>query len=155
MNRKSQFLSNPKERQYQRMFKLLHNCTHFTCEESKAQHPPNQASILREHPDVQAWFRKGRRTRDQVANIHWIIGKKAREFQKKSTSASLTALKPLTVWITTVDNSSRDWNNRSSYLPPAKPVCSSRSNKNQTWNDELVQNWERSMSKLYIVTMLI
>ena len=49
---------------------------------------------------VQAGFRKGRGTRDQFANIHWII-KKAREFQKKIYSASLTTLKPLTVWITT------------------------------------------------------
>ena len=44
-------------------------------------------------------FRKGRRTRDQIANICWII-EKSREFQKKSTSASLTMQKPLTVWIT-------------------------------------------------------
>ena len=48
--------------------------------------------------DVQAAFRKGRGTRDQIANIHWIIGK-AREFQK--TSALLTMPKYLTVWITT------------------------------------------------------
>ena len=55
-----------------------------------------------ELPDVQAGFRKGRRTRDEIANIPWIV-KKAREFQKKkkSISASLTTLKPLTVWITT------------------------------------------------------
>ena len=51
-------------------------------------------------PDVQAGFRKGRGTRDQVANTHWII-EKAREFQKKNISASLTTPKPLTVWITT------------------------------------------------------
>ena len=50
--------------------------------------------------DVQARFRKGRGTRDQIANIHRII-KKAREFQKTSTSALLTMPKPLTVWITT------------------------------------------------------
>ena len=49
-----------------------------------------------EIPDVQAGFRKGRGTRDQIANIHWII-EKAREFQKKSTSALLTTPKPLTV----------------------------------------------------------
>ena len=55
----------------------------------------------RELPDVQAGFRKGRGTRDQTANIHWII-QKAREFQKKnkSISALLTMPKPLTVWIT-------------------------------------------------------
>ena len=56
----------------------------------------------RELPDVQAGFRKGRGTRDQIANIHWIT-EKPREFQKFCflTSASMTTLKPLTVWITT------------------------------------------------------
>ena len=54
-----------------------------------------------EIPDIQAGFRKGRGTRDQIAYICWII-KKAREFQKKkSISALLTMPKPLTVWITT------------------------------------------------------
>ena len=61
-----------------------------------------QQFMNHEIPDVQAVFRKGRGTRDQTANIHWII-EKAREFQgkKKSTSASLTMPKSLTVWITT------------------------------------------------------
>ena len=54
-----------------------------------------------ELPDVQAGFRKGRGTRDQIANIFWII-EKVREFQKTSTSALLTLPKPLTVWITTI-----------------------------------------------------
>ena len=53
-----------------------------------------------ELPYVQTGFRKGRGARDQVANIRWII-EKAKKFQKTSTSASLTTLKPLTVWITT------------------------------------------------------
>ena len=57
-----------------------------------------QQYVNQELPDVQAGFRKGRGIRDQIANIHWII---ATEFQKTSTSASFTALKPLTVWITT------------------------------------------------------
>ena len=59
-----------------------------------------QQYVICEIPDVQAGFRKGRGTRDQIANIRWII-KKAIEFQKKSTSALLTILKPLTVRITT------------------------------------------------------
>ena len=59
-----------------------------------------QQYVNRELPDVQAGFRKGRGTRDQIANIRWII-EKAREFQKKSTSALLTTPKLLTVWITT------------------------------------------------------
>ena len=52
-----------------------------------------------ELPDIQAGFRKGR-IRDKIANICWLI-EKVREFQKTSTTASLTMLKPLTVWITT------------------------------------------------------
>ena len=58
-----------------------------------------QQYMNREFPDVQAGFRKGKGTKDQIANIHWII-KKAREFQKMSISALLTMPKPLTVWIT-------------------------------------------------------
>ena len=59
-----------------------------------------QQYVNHENPDVQAGFRKGRGTRDQIANIHWII-EKAREFQKKTLiSALLTMPKPLTVWIT-------------------------------------------------------
>ena len=49
--------------------------------------------------DVQAEFIKSRGTRDQIANICWII-EKAREFQKTSNSASLTMIKPLSMWIT-------------------------------------------------------
>ena len=48
-------------------------------------------------PDVQAGFRKGRGTRDQIAKIHWII----EIARKASISALLTTPKPLTVWITT------------------------------------------------------
>ena len=58
-----------------------------------------QQYVNHELPDVQAGFRKGRGTRDQIANIHWII-QKAREAQKNTYSASLTMPKPLTVWIT-------------------------------------------------------
>ena len=53
-----------------------------------------------ELPDVQAGFRKGRRTRDQIANIHWII-EKAREFQKSIYFCFIDYAKALTVWTTT------------------------------------------------------
>ena len=52
-------------------------------------------------PDVPAGFRKGRRTRDQTANIHWITEKQENS-RKTPTSASLTTLKPLNVWITSI-----------------------------------------------------
>ena len=68
-----------------------------------------QQYMNRELPDVQAGFRKGSGTRDQIANIRWIM-EKAREFQKTSTSASLTMPKPLTVWITiNCGKSSKRW----------------------------------------------
>ena len=85
-----------------------------------------QQDVNRELPDVQAGFREGRGTRDQLANICWII-KKSREFQKKS--ALLIMPKPLTVWITTnCGNTSRDGNIRPPDLPLEKPICRSGSN---------------------------
>ena len=59
-----------------------------------------QQYVNYELPDVQVGFRKGRGTRDQIANIRWII-KKAREFQKNIYSALLTTPKPLIACITT------------------------------------------------------
>ena len=72
-------------------------------------------------------------------------------------SALLITPKPLTVWITEpVENSSRDGNIRPPYLSPEKPVCRSRTNSyNWTWKSKLVPNWERGMSRLYGVTLLI
>jgi len=58
-----------------------------------------QQYVNRELPDVQAGFRKGRGTRDQIANICWIM-KKQKSSRKTSISALLTIPKPLTMWIT-------------------------------------------------------
>ena len=70
-----------------------------------------------ELPDVQAEFRKGRGTRDQILNIHWIT-EKARRLQKKtSTSALLTTPKPLTVWIT------KNWKILREMGIPDHPTC--------------------------------
>ena len=95
------FHCNPKERQCQRMMKLPHKIA-FISHASKVMLKILQARIQQyvnhELPDVQAGFRKDRGTRDQIANIRWLI-EKAREFQKTST-ALLTTPKPLTVWIT-------------------------------------------------------
>ena len=99
------FHSNPKERQCQRMFKLPYNCTHLTLILllSKVMLKILQARLQQyvncELPDIQAGFRKGRGTRDQIANTHWII-KKQESSRKTSISALLTMPKPLTVWIT-------------------------------------------------------
>ena len=65
------------------MVKLLYNCAHLTWEQGYAQNPSSQASAVCEWrtPDVPTGFRKGRGTKDQIANIYWII-EKATEFQK-------------------------------------------------------------------------
>ena len=87
-----------------------------------------QQYVNSELPDVQAGFRKGRGTRDQIVNICWII-KKGREFQKNIYFCLWTSPKPLTVWITTnCGNSLRDRNIRPPDLPPEKSVCRSRCN---------------------------
>ena len=86
-----------------------------------------QQYVNHELPDVQGGFRKGRGTRDQIANICWIM-EKAREFQKNINFCFLDYAKALTVWITTVENSERDGNTRLPDLPLDKPICRSGSN---------------------------
>ena len=89
---KVRFHSNPKERQCQRMLKLPQNCTRLTGKVMlKILQARLQQYVNHELPDVQAGFRKGRGTRDQIANIGWIM-EKAREFQKNIFSALLTML---------------------------------------------------------------
>jgi len=80
---KVSFHSNPKERQCQRTLKLPHNAliSHASKVMLKILQARLQQYVNRELPDVQASFRKGRGTRDQIANICWIM-EKAREFQK-------------------------------------------------------------------------
>ena len=86
-----------------------------------------QQCVSQELPNVQTGFRKGRRTRDQIANICWIM-EKARTFQKKtSTSASLIMFNDC------VDHNKlwtilRVWNTRVSYLSPEKSAFRSRLN---------------------------
>ena len=108
-----------------------------------------------ELPDVQAGFRKGRGTRDQIANICWIT-EKATGFQKIILLYWLCQ----SLWLCgsqqTVENSERDGNTRPPDLLPEKSVCRSRSNSlNWTWNNRLFPNQERSTSRLYFVTLLI
>ena len=84
---KVSFHSNPKERQWKRMLKLLHS--HTSKVMLKILQVKLQQYMNHEFPDVYAGFRKGRGIRGQIAN------------QKTSTSALLTTPMPLTVWITT------------------------------------------------------
>ena len=112
-------------------------------------------------PNIHAGFRTSkytsRGTKSQIANIHWIR-QKAREFQKNIYFCFIDYTKAFD----SVDHNKlwkvlrRDGNTRPPHLPPEKTVCRSRSNSwNWTWNNGLVQNWERSMSRLYIITLPI
>ena len=86
-----------------------------------------QRYVNRKLPDVQAGFRKGRGTRDQIANIRWII-EKARELQKNIYFCFIDYTKAFDCGSQqTVTNSSRDGNTRPPDLPPEKSVCRSES----------------------------
>ena len=122
--------SNPKERQYQTMLKLLHNCSHLHTGKVmlKILQVRLQQYMNHELPDVQAGFRKGRGTRDQIANICWII-KKAREFQKNIYFCFIDYAKDFDcVDHSKLENSERDGNTRPPDLPLEKYVCRLRSN---------------------------
>ena len=127
------FISNPKERQCQRMFKLPHNFTysHTIKVTLKILQARLQEYVNCELLDVQAEFRKVRRTRYQIANICWII-EKAREFQKNTYFCFIDDAKAFDCGKTpsqqTVENSERGGNTRPPDLPPEKTVCRSRSN---------------------------
>ena len=87
-----------------------------------------QQYVNREIPDVQASFRKGGGTRDQIANIHWII-EKARQFQKNIYFCFIDYAKAFDCvdHKKTVENSYR-WNTRPPGMEYLPPVCSSRKN---------------------------
>ena len=81
-----------------------------------------------ELPDVQAGFRKGRGTRDQIANIHWIM-EKAGEFQKNIYFCFIDYAKAFDcVDHNKLENSERDGNTRPPDLPLEKPICRSGNN---------------------------
>ena len=109
-----------------------------------------------ELPDGQAGFRKSRGTRDQIANIRWIM-EKAREFQKNIYFCFIDYAKAFDcVDHNKLENSSRDGNTRPPDLPLEKPISRSGSNsQNWTWNNRLVPNTKSSTSRLYIVTLFI
>ena len=85
-----------------------------------------QQYLNRELPDVQAGFRKGRETGDQIANICWLT-EKARKFQKNICFIDYTKDFDC-VDHNKLENSSRDGNTRPPYLSPEKSVCQTRSN---------------------------
>jgi len=152
------FHSNPKERQCQRM--LNYYTIALISHTSKVMLKIPQARLQQymncELPAVQAGFRKGRGTRDQIANIRWIM-EKAREFQKNIYFCFIDYAKAFDhvdhnkLWKVLQEMGIPD-----PYLPPETSVCRSGSNSlNWTWNNRLIPNRKRSTSRLYIVTLFI
>ena len=108
-----------------------------------------------ELPDVQAEFRKGRGTRDQIANIRWIIAK-ARELQKNIYLSFIDYVCGFDCVITT--NCWKFFKKREyqTIWPASSEICMwVKKQQNWTWNSRLVPNRKRSMSRLHIVTLLI
>ena len=127
---KASFHSNPKEGKCERMFKLLYNCTHFTCKKVmfKIRQARLQQYVNWEFPDVQAGFRKGRRTRDQIANIQWII-EKVTEFQKSIYFCFIDYVKAFDCLDhSKLENSEGDGHTKPPDLLLEKSVCRSGSN---------------------------
>ena len=127
-------------------------------QQDNAQNPSSQASTVHELRTSRctSWVQKSQRKRNQIANIRWII-ENAREFQKNIYFCFIDSAKAFDC----VDHDKpckilRDRNTRLPYPSPEKPVCRSRNNSwNRTWNNRLVQNWERNTSRLYTAIQLI
>ena len=111
-----------------------------------------------ELPDVQAGFRKGRGTRDQIANLCWIIGK-VREFQRNIYFCSIDYAKAFDC-----EDLSKLWKILKEMGIPDYLTCLLRNlyaGKEATVRtgngilNRLVQNWEKGRSRLYVVTLLI
>ena len=114
-----------------------------------------QQYVNHELPDVQAGFRKGRGTRDQTANVRWIM-EKAREFQKNIYFCFIDYAKALDC----VDHNNsgkfwKRWEYQTTWPAPWE-ICMQvkKQHLELDMEQQLVPNWERSMSKLYIVTLL-
>ena len=115
-----------------------------------------QARLLQyvncELPDVQAGFRKGRGSRGQIVNIHWII-KKAREFQKNIYLCFIDYAKAFDY----MDHNKLWKILKEMGIPASWETCMQvkTNSYNRTWNNRLIPNWERNMSRLCIVILLI
>ena len=125
---KVNFHSNPKERQCQKCsnYHTIALISHTSKVMLKILQARLQQDVNREFPDVQAGFRKGRGTRDQIANIRWVI-EKPREFQKNIYFCFTDYTKAFDfVDHNKLENSERDGNTRPPKLLLKKSVCRSR-----------------------------
>ena len=127
---KVSFHSNPKERIAKECsnYHKIALISHASKVMLKILQARLQQSVNHELPDVQAGFRKGRGTRDQIANIRWIM-EKAREFQKNIYFCFIDCAKAFDcVDHNNLENSERGGNTKPPDLPLEKSVCRSGSN---------------------------
>ena len=149
---KVSFHSNSKECSNYRTIALISQASKVMLKILQARF---QQYVNRELPDVHAGFRKGRVTRDQIANIYWII-KTAREFLKNIYFCFIDYAKAFDC----VDHN-KLWKILKEMGIPDHQTCLLRNlyagqeTTDWTWNNRLVPNRKRSMSRLYIVTLLI
>ena len=143
-------LFNTLSRQRQRMLKVLHKVM-LKILQARLQQDANQ-----ELPDVQAGFRKGRGTRNQIANIHGSL-KKQVSSRKTSISALLTIPKTLTVWITAnCGKFLKRWEYQTTW-PSSWEICIlvRKQHLELDMEKQTGSKLERNTSRLYIVTLLI
>ena len=149
---KVSFHFNPKERRCQRMLTIA-LIPHISKIMLQILQDRLQQYVNHELPDVQAGFRKGRGTRDQIANICWIM-EKASEYQKNIYFCFLTLPKPLTVWITiNCGKFFKRWEYQTTW-PASWKICL-QVKKQQLELDVEQQtgpNRKRSTSRLYTIT---
>jgi len=124
---KVSFHTNPKERQWSN-YCMIALISHASKVMLKILQARLQQYMNCELPDVQAGFKKGKGTRDQIASIRWI-SEKTKDFQKNIYICFIDYTKALDcISQQTLENSSRDENTRTPYLPPEKSLCRSKSN---------------------------
>ena len=152
------FHSNPKERQRQRMFKLPQICTHHMLEKQCRTFSKQgfNSTWTKNFQMFQLDLEKAEGPEFKLPTSTGSL-RKQESSRKTSTSALLTTPKPLAVWITTnCGRFFKTWDYQTTW-PASWEICMHvKSNSwNRTWNNRLVPNRERSMSRLYIVIVLI
>ena len=151
---KVSFQSNPKERLCQRNYYTIMLISYASKDILKILQASLQQYMNWELPDVQAGFKKGRRNKGQIVNIHWIIAK-TREFQKNIYFYFIDYTKAFD----SVDHN-KLWKILEEMGIPDHRTCLLRhlySGQEATvrTGHGTTDNWERNTSRLYIVTLLI
>ena len=132
-----------------------YDCAYFTCQQDNAQNPSSQASIVHEARNSRctSWIQKRQRNQGSNCQQCWII-EKAREFQKNIYCCFIDQSKAFECGSQQTGKLLKRQEYKAT-LHVSGSNWSRGNNQNHTWNNGLVQNWERSISRLYIDTLFI